>query len=104
VGGPRSQGALSRPWALMWNPVGVRGRRGGWTAFPEPLRGKFGCPGCFNPDTHDSMAGYDSDTENLAAEIVSLGTTIEVATGPNLPRPAHRSALPARPCASRAEL
>jgi anaerobic ribonucleoside-triphosphate reductase activating protein len=37
----------------------------------------LGCPGCFNPDTHDPTAGYDWDTENLAAEILSLGTTIE---------------------------
>jgi anaerobic ribonucleoside-triphosphate reductase activating protein len=37
----------------------------------------LGCPGCFNPGTHDPTAGYDSDTENLAAKIVSLGTTIE---------------------------
>jgi hypothetical protein len=34
VGGPRSQGALPRPWALMWNPVGVRARWVGRTAFP----------------------------------------------------------------------
>ena len=37
----------------------------------------LGCPGCFNPDTHDPAAGYDWDTETLAAKIVSLGTTIE---------------------------
>ena len=37
----------------------------------------LGCTGCFNPGTHDPAAGYDWDTETLAAEIVSLGTKIE---------------------------
>jgi anaerobic ribonucleoside-triphosphate reductase activating protein len=37
----------------------------------------LGCPGCFNPGTHDPKGGYDSDTEILAAEISTLATRIE---------------------------
>jgi anaerobic ribonucleoside-triphosphate reductase activating protein len=35
------------------------------------------CPGCFNPTTHDPLGGIESDTEILAAEILSLADTIE---------------------------
>jgi anaerobic ribonucleoside-triphosphate reductase activating protein len=37
----------------------------------------LGCPGCFNPATHDPQGGYEADTETLAAETLSLGSTIE---------------------------
>jgi anaerobic ribonucleoside-triphosphate reductase activating protein len=32
----------------------------------------FGCPGCFNPDTHDPEAGYDADTEALGSQLAGL--------------------------------
>ncbi len=35
------------------------------------------CPGCFNPAAHDLHAGVESDTETLAAEILSPAETIE---------------------------
>jgi len=35
------------------------------------------CPGCFNPATHAPDGGYESDTETLAAEILSLASKIE---------------------------
>lgn len=35
------------------------------------------CPGCFNPATHDPNGGCQSDTEQLADEIIALGTGIE---------------------------
>jgi len=34
------------------------------------------CPGCFNPAAHDARGGWESDTEILAAEILSLAETI----------------------------
>lgn len=37
----------------------------------------LGCPGCFNPGTHNPQGGYLCDTETLAAEILALGTRIE---------------------------
>lgn len=37
----------------------------------------LGCPGCFNPGTHDPQGGYDSDTETLATRILGLGAKIE---------------------------
>jgi anaerobic ribonucleoside-triphosphate reductase activating protein len=32
----------------------------------------FGCPGCFNPDTHDPGGGYDADTAALAPQLAGL--------------------------------
>jgi len=37
----------------------------------------LGCPGCFNPGTHDPQGGYHSDTETFAAEISTLATRLE---------------------------
>ena len=37
----------------------------------------LGCPGCFNPATHNPQDGYEADTETLAADTLSLGATIE---------------------------
>lgn len=37
----------------------------------------LGCPGCFNPATHDPTGGYAYDTEKLAADILALGDNIE---------------------------
>ena len=33
----------------------------------------IGCPGCFNPGTHDPGAGYEDDTELIAKRIAGLG-------------------------------
>lgn len=35
------------------------------------------CPGCFNPATHDPAGGFETDTEVLAAELLSNGAGIE---------------------------
>jgi anaerobic ribonucleoside-triphosphate reductase activating protein len=35
------------------------------------------CPGCFNPASHDPQGGVESDTETLAAEILSQAETIK---------------------------
>jgi anaerobic ribonucleoside-triphosphate reductase activating protein len=32
----------------------------------------LGCPGCFNPGTHDPGAGYETDIESLVAQIASV--------------------------------
>jgi len=37
----------------------------------------LGCPGCFNPATHDPRGGYESDTESLAAEILAMSDQVE---------------------------
>ena len=37
----------------------------------------LGCPGCFNPATHDSRGGRTVDTRELVTEIRSLGQQIE---------------------------
>jgi anaerobic ribonucleoside-triphosphate reductase activating protein len=37
----------------------------------------LGCPGCFNPGTHDLQGGCDFDTETLVAKILALDTRIE---------------------------
>lgn len=37
----------------------------------------LGCPGCFNPATHDPHGGYESDTAWLAAEIPALAPPID---------------------------
>lgn len=37
----------------------------------------LGCPGCFNPATHDPQGGYEADTETLASDVLSLGGKIE---------------------------
>jgi len=37
----------------------------------------LGCPGCFNPGTHDPQGGYESDTELLAAEILAMSDIVE---------------------------
>ncbi len=37
----------------------------------------LGCPGCFNPATHDPRGGVEFDTEQLAGEIISLGPKID---------------------------
>lgn len=37
----------------------------------------LGCPGCFNPATHDPMGGYAYDTAQLAGDILDLGSRIE---------------------------
>ena len=31
----------------------------------------LGCPGCFNPGTHDTGTGYDSDVETLVGQILA---------------------------------
>ena len=33
----------------------------------------LGCPGCFNPTTHDPGGGYDTDTESVAQPIRAAG-------------------------------
>ena len=96
VGGPRSQGALTRPWAVMWNRFAVRNRpmKIRLHAFESASRANgpglravvwfqgctLGCPGCFNPGTHNASGGYDSDTDTLAAEILTSGA-VGCATG-----------------------
>jgi len=40
----------------------------------------LGCPGCFNPSTHDPGSGYEIDTETLAQEILSSRASIEGVT------------------------
>jgi anaerobic ribonucleoside-triphosphate reductase activating protein len=37
----------------------------------------LGCPGCFNPATHNGQDGYECDTQTLAAEILAIATRIE---------------------------
>jgi anaerobic ribonucleoside-triphosphate reductase activating protein len=37
----------------------------------------LGCPGCFNPATHEPQSGYLSDTETVAAQILTQAETIE---------------------------
>lgn len=37
----------------------------------------LGCPGCFNPATHDPHGGYQSDTACLAAEILASAPQID---------------------------
>lgn len=37
----------------------------------------LGCPGCFNPATHDPGGGDECDTETLAAEILARAARIE---------------------------
>jgi anaerobic ribonucleoside-triphosphate reductase activating protein len=37
----------------------------------------LGCPGCFNPDTHDPAGGYEADTANLAEELRAASSRIE---------------------------
>jgi anaerobic ribonucleoside-triphosphate reductase activating protein len=37
----------------------------------------LGCPGCFNPATHDPQGGTECDTEALAAEILAVSGQIE---------------------------
>lgn len=37
----------------------------------------LGCPGCFNPATHDPQGGFDHDTEQLANELLSQQDGIE---------------------------
>jgi anaerobic ribonucleoside-triphosphate reductase activating protein len=32
----------------------------------------LGCPGCFNPATHDPLGGYETDTRASAAQILTL--------------------------------
>jgi len=31
----------------------------------------LGCPGCFNPGTHDGSAGYETEVESLVAQLLS---------------------------------
>ncbi len=37
----------------------------------------IGCPGCFNPQTHDPGAARETGVEELAAKIVGLGGSID---------------------------
>lgn len=37
----------------------------------------LGCPGCFNPATHDPRGGDECDTQTLAAEILAQAARIE---------------------------
>jgi anaerobic ribonucleoside-triphosphate reductase activating protein len=37
----------------------------------------LGCPGCFNPGTHDPAGGAPRDTADLAAELLARGSAIE---------------------------
>ena len=51
----------------------------------------LGCPGCFNPDTHDPRAGYDAHTAGLAASVLALRPTVaglSVSGGEPLQQPA----------------
>jgi anaerobic ribonucleoside-triphosphate reductase activating protein len=40
----------------------------------------LGCPGCFNPDTHDVQSGYLTDTALLAEELLARRSRIEGVT------------------------
>ncbi len=37
----------------------------------------LGCPGCFNPETHDFARGEVWEVEKLAREVIALGSKIE---------------------------
>lgn len=37
----------------------------------------LGCPGCFNPATHDPAGGYEAESVTLAADILALRPGIE---------------------------
>lgn len=36
-----------------------------------------GCPGCFNPDTHEPSAGYQADTVDIASTLIGAQAEIE---------------------------
>jgi anaerobic ribonucleoside-triphosphate reductase activating protein len=55
----------------------------------------LGCPGCFNPATHDPAGGYEAEVEDLVREILSLPGLegVTVSGGEPFQQPAALAAL-----------